>query len=82
MLTDISSSVGLADSADGSTSTDEDEDRETASADSESDISIDDVITDLGDGLSLVDRYPVLLNHTPSESNSQGTSRAFTLVCD
>ena len=76
--------AGLADSLDGSSSGDEDEDRETATSDSESDISIDDIITDLGDGLSLMEKFPVLLNHTPPSSNSQGTlhKNIFMLVSD
>ncbi|MCJ1368499.1 hypothetical protein MMC16_007643 [Acarospora aff. strigata] len=54
-------------------SSDEEDDRETGTSDSESDISIDDIITDLGGGLSLMERYPVLLNDAPpGSSNSQG----------
>ena len=57
-----------------STSSDDDSesDRETGSSDSESDISIDDIITDLGGGLSLIEKYPVLLNDTPPGSNARG----------
>lgn len=57
-----------------STSSEDDSEsyRETGSSDSESDVSIDDIITDLGGGLSLVEKYPVLLNETPPGSNARG----------
>lgn len=66
--------AGLEDSLyDDTCSSDEEDDRETASSDSESAVSIDDIITDLGGGLSLMEKYPVLLNDAPpSSSNSQG----------
>ena len=54
-------------------SSDDEEDRQTETSDSESDVSIDDIITDLGGGLSLMERFPVLLNNAPAaSSNSQG----------
>ena len=64
----------LADSSDDNTSSDDDdeEERETGSSDSKSDISIDDIITDLGGGLSLMEKYPVLLNDTPPASSNAG----------
>lgn len=58
---------------DTGSSEDEEDDRETGSSDSESCVSIDDIITDLGGGLSLMEKYPVLLNDAPpSSSNSRG----------
>ena len=50
----------------------EDSDRESDSSDSMSDISIDDLITDLGGGLSLMEQYPVLYNDVPVGSNVRG----------
>ena len=66
--------TGLEDSLyDETCSSDKEDDRETASSDSESGISIDDIITDLGGGLSLMEKYPVLLNNAPpGSSNSRG----------
>lgn len=67
--------AGLEDSLydDETCSSDEEDDRETASSDSESGVSIDDIITDLGGGLSLMEKYPVLFNDVPpSSSNSRG----------
>ncbi len=57
-----------------STSSEDDSEsyRETGSSDSESDVSIDDIITDLGGGLSLMEKYPVLLNEAPPGSNARG----------
>ncbi|KAL3152305.1 hypothetical protein ABBQ32_001376 [Trebouxia sp. C0010 RCD-2024] len=56
-------------------SSDDEEDRQTDTSGSESDVSIDDIITDLGGGLSLMERYPVLLNDAPpGSSNSQGAN--------
>ncbi|DBA81505.1 TPA: hypothetical protein ACH3X1_007281 [Trebouxia sp. C0004] len=59
-----------------STSSEDDSEsyRETGSSDSESDVSIDDIITDLGGGLSLMEKYPVLLNEAPPGSNARGLS--------
>ncbi|DBB10682.1 TPA: hypothetical protein ACH3X3_007185 [Trebouxia sp. C0006] len=59
-----------------STSSEDDSEsyRETGSSDSESDVSIDDIITDLGGGLSLMEKYPVLLNEAPPGSNARGAS--------
>ena len=57
-----------------STSSEDDSEsyRETGSSDSESDVSIDDIITDLGGGLSLMEKSPVLLNEAPPGSNARG----------
>ena len=66
--------AGLEDSLyDDTCSSDEEDSRETASSDNESGVSIDDIITNLGGGLSLTEKYPVLLNDAPpSSSNSRG----------
>ena len=72
--------AGLADDLEGTTSSSEDDDddeeedsdRESSSSDSMSDISIDDLITDLGGGLSLMEQYPVLYNEVPVVSNARG----------
>lgn len=66
--------AGLEDTLfDETGSSDDEEDRQTDTSGSESDVSIDDIITDLGGGLSLMERYPVLLNDAPpGSSNSQG----------
>lgn len=50
----------------------ESEDEESAVSDDDSDGSIDDIITTMEDGLSLMERYPVLLNEKPPQSSLQG----------
>lgn len=75
VVTTICFCAGLGDFLydDTGSSEDEEDDRETGSSDSESCVSIDDIITDLGGGLSLMEKYPVLLNDAPpSSSNSRG----------
>lgn len=65
-----------------STSSEDDSEsyRETGSSDSESDVSIDDIITDLGGGLSLMEKYPVLLNEAPPGSNARGAALTILIL--
>ena len=74
LVAECTLNAGLEDALlDETGSSDDEEDRQTETSDSESDVSIDDIITDLGGGLSLMERYPVLLNDAPpGSSNSQG----------
>lgn len=47
---------------------------DAGSSDNDSDVSIDDMIANMEDGLSLMERYPVLLNEKPPTSTAQGQS--------
>ena len=73
-----SSSSGSSSSSDNEEA--EDLDRNSMSSDNTSDVSIDDLITDLGGGLSLMEQFPVLYNDVPVNSNMQGTLAHHTML--
>lgn len=58
----------LSDSSDDLASTCSDNQSDAGSSDDDSDVSIDEIITTMEDGLSLMERYPVLLNEKPPTS--------------
>ncbi len=77
----VSAVAELEDAFEECSSSDEESSRESGSSDSESDISIDDIITDLGGGLSLMEKYPVLLNDTAPVGNARGILLSVAFVC-
>ena len=72
LVDDLEGSTSSSDDDEEEKDDEDDSDRESSSSDSMSDISIDDLITDLGGGLSLMEQYPVLYNEVPVSSNTRG----------